>query len=233
MFQKIKICCIFQKTSVGKIIFMNNLLINTPQNVKIAYPLASLGARIIAFALDYALIILYLILIFSLLEKSGAFQSNDTWTIMGLYSLLALPGFFYPLVMESIFSGQTIGKKIMKIKVVKIDGTRATIYQYFIRWLLSIVDIWMSLGSLAITSIILSKDGQRLGDLAAETTIINLKTNLQIQDTLFEKIAVDPVITYPQVINLSDADANRIKEIFQTAYTRKDYDIILALAHKV
>lgn len=211
---------------------MNKLLINTPQNVKIEYNLASLGSRIIAFAIDYFIILVYYILIIVILD-SFHINMGDSWLFFGFLSLLTLPALFYPLVMETAMSGQSIGKKIMKIKVVKIDGTRANFYQYFARWTFSLVDIWMCMGGIAITSIALSKYGQRIGDLSAETSVISLKAKLNLQQTIFEDVPSEKDIIFPQVIKLSDQDANKVKEIYDSAVRRKDYNILLALTQKL
>ncbi|MCS3555670.1 MULTISPECIES: RDD family protein [unclassified Sphingobacterium] len=211
---------------------MNKLLISTPQNVKIEYNLASLGSRIIAFAIDYFIILVYYILIIVILD-SFHINMKDSWLFFGILSLLSLPALFYPLVMETAMAGQSIGKKIMKIKVVKIDGTRANFYQYFARWTFSLVDIWMCMGGIAITSIALSKYGQRIGDLSAETSVISLKAKLNLQQTIFEDVPSEKDIIFPQVIKLSDQDANKVKEIYDGAVRRKDYNILLALTQKL
>ncbi len=121
----------------------------------------------------------------------------------------------------------------MKVKVVKIDGTRATFYQYFIRWISNTVDIFLSMGGLGILSIILTKNSQRLGDLAADTTVINIKEDLNLKVTLFEELTAEHRVTYPEVVRLTDQDVNQIKEIFETAKSRKNYGIVLALATRV
>ncbi|TJZ59770.1 RDD family protein [Sphingobacterium olei] len=212
---------------------MNKLYINTPQNVKFEYKLASLGARVLAFAIDYGIIITYFIFIFLLLALSGFLDSKDSWLIMGIVSLASLPAIFYTLILETAMEGQTVGKRLMKVKVVKIDGTRATFYQYFIRWISNTVDIFLSMGGLGILSIILTKNSQRLGDLAADTTVINIKEDLNLKVTLFEELTAEHLVTYPEVVRLTDRDVNQIKEIFETAKSRKNYGIVLALATRV
>lgn len=210
---------------------MNKLLINTPQNVNLEYKLASLGSRVLAFAIDYGLIIVYAIFIISIL--SSVVRNLDTWATFGLYSVFTLPIFFYPLILETFMEGQTIGKRVMKIKVVKIDGTRATVYQYFIRWISNTVDIILSMGGIGMTSIILSQKSQRLGDMAADTTVISIKDDMNLKDTLFQEITEEHLIVYAEVIRLTDKDINEIKEIFDMAYRRKNYQIIQALAAKL
>jgi len=212
---------------------MNKLLINTPQNVKFEYNLATLGARILAFGIDQLIIISYIVLTVFLLVYSGIFNLSDSWTTFGLYSLFTLPALFYPFILETFLSGQTFGKKLMHLKVVKVDGTRATAYQYFIRWLCSIIDIFMGFGAIGLSAIILSRKGQRIGDLAAETTVISTKVNTGLNHTLFAEITAERSLTYPQVIKLSDQEANTIKDIYNKGYKRKDYNIILALANRL
>ncbi|MBL1410527.1 RDD family protein [Sphingobacterium faecale] len=212
---------------------MNKLLINTPQNVNFEYKLASVGSRCMAFGLDYGIMILYAIFMFTVLPKTGVFNSNDPWLSWGVSSFVTLPIFLYPLILETLMEGQTIGKRIMKIKVVKIDGTRATFYQYFIRWVCNAIDIFMSMGGLGLTSIILTQKSQRIGDIAAETAVINIKEDIGLKETLFEEITATHAITYPEVIKLTDRDLNEIKEIYHTGFRRKNYTIIQALAAKV
>lgn len=212
---------------------MHKLSINTPQNVKFEYNLASLGSRIVSFAIDYFIITCYAIMVYYMVSRLGLFNTSDAWLTTGVYMLILLPAFFYPFLMETFFNGQTIGKMIMRIKVVKIDGTRASVYQYFIRWICSIVDIFLCAGALGISSIIATKHAQRIGDIAADTTVISTKQNMALQQTLFAEITQEYTVTFPQVMRLSDKDANTIKDIYKKGYERKDYNIILALSHKL
>lgn len=212
---------------------MNKLLINTPQNVKFEYKLASVASRCIAFAIDYGCMILYILFIYILLVKSGLLDRLDDWGAIGLWSLVLLPMFFYPLITETLMQGQTIGKRLMKIKVVKIDGSRATFYQYFIRWVCNAVDIFLSSGGLGLSCIILSQKSQRIGDMAADTAVINIKQQMNLKDTTFDTITEEHEIVYPEVFKLTDVDINEIKDIYRIAYKRKNYQIIQQLAVKV
>ena len=92
---------------------MDTLKINTSQNIAIEQPIASIGERIAATLLDFLFIFAYYILwgiIF------GKLHFNF------LLFVCSIPIFFYALLCELAMGGQTWGKKILKIKVIKIDG---------------------------------------------------------------------------------------------------------------
>lgn len=211
---------------------MEKLLINTPQNVQIEYRLASVGTRLISTALDYAVIIGYAYFVSKMFDWFFA-KGNDPWLYYGTITLFILPALFYHFILETALGGQTLGKMAMKTKVVKIDGTRATVYEYFIRWVMSIVDIWMLSGLIGLVSIILSKKSQRIGDFAADTTVVNLKAKLQLIETVYEELHDTYEVTYPQVIKLTDKDINIIKETLNKSLRKRDYHVIDTLAEKV
>jgi len=211
---------------------MEKLLINTPQNVQIEYRLASVGTRLISAVLDYAVIMGYVYFVSKMFDLFFK-KSNDPWLFYGTFTLMVLPALFYHFILETALGGQTLGKLAMKTKVVKIDGTRATVYEYFIRWVMSIVDIWMLSGLIGLISIILSKKSQRIGDFAADTTVVSLQDKLKLIETVYEELETEYQITYPQVINLTDKDINIIKNSFHKALKKKDYFVIDTLAKKV
>ena len=62
------------------------------------------------------------------------------WSRMAIIILFFFPVMIYSVTLESIFEGQTIGKKLVKIKVVKIDGYQASFGDYLIRWLFRIIE---------------------------------------------------------------------------------------------
>lgn len=211
---------------------MEKLEINTPQNVNIEYNLASIGIRMLALALDIAVLLGYIYLVqwlFSEIISVG----YDRWLMFGLLSLLYLPVLLYHFYMETLFKGQTLGKMALKIKVVKLDGTRASVYEYFIRWTMNIIDIWMMSGLIGAISTIISKKTQRVGDLAANTAVISLKPRLHLLETVYEDMNLSYKVVYPQVINLSDKDINLIKSKFNEARKNNNDVVIRALSKRL
>ena len=155
---------------------MSQLSINTTQNVLINFTSASVGERIGAYLLDYLIKIAYGIVIyyifFYLIGINSIIRSMDDWSKAAVYIVMAMPVLVYSLVQESIMEGQTFGKKIVKIKVVKIDGYQASFGDYLIRWFFRVIDISISSGVIGLITMIVNKKTQRLGDISAGTAVI-------------------------------------------------------------
>lgn len=216
---------------------MTQLSINTTQNVNINFEAASVGERILAFFLDMLVKIAYIIVVyyifFYFLGINKLISSMDRWSAMSIQIFFYFPVIFYSILLESLFEGQTIGKRLLKMKVVKIDGYQASFGDYLMRWVLRIIDVNFSFGIVGLVSIVTSKKSQRLGDMTAGTAVISLKNNININHTILEEIGESYVPTYPLVIKLSDNDARIIKETFHAASRNRDYQVIYKLRAKV
>ena len=114
---------------------------------------------------------------------------------------------------------------------MKIDGYQASLSDYVVRWFFRIVDIYI-LG-LGFFVILFSKRSQRLGDMAAGTSVIMLKDKVNISHTILEDLHDDYKPTYPTVIKLSDNDARIIKDTFTTAKLTSDYQTLIKLRNKI
>ena len=130
---------------------MGNLQINTTQNVNLDYKIVSIGERIVAFLIDGFILYMYAYLA-NLIGDAIGYIYEDTWTQRGLVALIFLPAMFYSLLMHSLFNGQTVGKMLMKMRVVRLDGTPVHWSNLLVRWMLRLVDIWIFLGSIGILS---------------------------------------------------------------------------------
>jgi len=216
---------------------MVELQINTTQNVNINFTAASVGERILAYIIDLVIKIAYSVVIFQLVLDGFGILDNldnmDQWSKIAVILIFFLPVIFYSLIFESIMDGQTIGKRIMKIKVVKIDGYQASLSDFLVRWFFRIIDINMMSGVIALIAIITSSKSQRLGDMTAGTAVISLKNNVSIDHTILEDLERSYTPTYPNVIKLSDNDVRIIKETFNKAKKTKDYKTLSKLKNKI
>ncbi|APY01469.1 RDD family protein [Lacinutrix venerupis] len=208
---------------------MKEFQIETAQNVAIIQNAANIMDRMWAYLIDSFIIYFYLfatILLLVLLEL----DFRDTWAI---YLLVSLPAFLYYVLLETFWNGQTVGKNLMKIRVVKLDGSKPTFANYLVRWLLRIIDVVLTSGGLAALVILLKGNGQRIGDIAAQTTVISEKRKVSIKDTIIRDIEPDYVPTYSQVTLFKDSEIQTIKNLFDEAKRNGNHNVILKLFIKV
>ena len=217
---------------------MSQIAINTSQNVEINFTLASIGERIFAFLLDLLFIIAFMVfinLIFFKVLGLDVFFSNlsDDWSLTAIILMNTFPVYIYTITLESLMEGQTFGKKILKIKVVKIDGYQAHFSDYFVRWIFRLVDIWSNSAIVGLLFVIINKNNQRLGDIASGTAVISLKKNVNISNTILVNLAEDYQPSFPQVVILSDDDMRIIKDNFQHALKVDDQQVMRKLSAKI
>ncbi|MCO6148630.1 RDD family protein [Flavobacterium sp. NRK1] len=216
---------------------MSELSITTTQNVNINFNTASAGERMLAYLLDLVVIIAYYIVVyyvvFSLFGVRDLVNELDRWSQNAIQGLISVPVLFYALWQESLMEGQTIGKRVMKIKVIKIDGYQAGFGDYLIRWLLRIVEVTPPLSFIGVISMIANSKNQRLGDMAAGTAVITLKNNININHTILKEVNDAYVPVYPLVIKLSDNDVRIIKETFEASLKITDFEMIAKLQTKI
>jgi len=216
---------------------MSELSITTTQNVTINFSAASVGHRMLGYLLDLLVKAAYSVLIWGIffyyLGINQLMLGLDNWSYYAIIIVVYSPVIFYSLIFESILEGQTIGKRLLQMKVVKIDGYQASFGDYLIRWLFRIIDVNMSSGVIGLIAMITSAKTQRLGDMTAGTAVISLKNDININHTILEEIDTAYVPTYPLVIKLSDNDARIIKETFNVAVVKRDYATLIKLRNKI
>ena len=206
---------------------MQNVNIRTAQNVGIDYELAGLGARMAAFAIDVAIQIAYYIGVSILLSEVNL---DSIWVSLMFF----LPAMLYHLLCEIFLNGQSIGKKQMNIKVVRLDGSSPTLGGYILRWILRPIDISIFSGAVAVLAIVLSKNGQRLGDMAANTTVVKVAREVKVSThELIKNIEDTYQITFPEVRKLNDSQVNVIKEALQVNKQHANNRPVYAVADKI
>ena len=204
--------------------------IQTAQNVTITRNTADIVKRGAAFFIDILIIISYFILVTLLLSFFDATSGLSKAVLSLIYTL---PMFLYHLLFEVFNNGQSIGKASLKIRVVKLDGSEPDLGSLLIRWLLRLLDITFTSGGLAIIMILLNKNGQRLGDLAAKTCVIDENPKTSVQNTLIVDIPTQHQPKYEQVRLFSDEDMQKIKKLFTNAEKTGNHSVKIALAKKL
>jgi len=194
--------------------------VQTTQNVTIDYEIANVGKRILAYLIDWVIIILWFLgwlWILSMAFRLGLDHALDgDVTAIFVWILLFFPMLFYDFLFENFNKGQSPGKMVLKLRVVNIDGTAPSLGSFLVRWLFRLVDFSMTYGFVGVIMVAVTKKSQRLGDLLAATTVIDLRVNagnrqLSITDLDFHE---DYKVTYTDVLDkLSDRDIQTIISI--------------------
>jgi uncharacterized RDD family membrane protein YckC len=193
---------------------METVSINTTQNVEISYKVAGVGDRCIAFLIDIAFIFAYLFavsFVFDLGQTLAGIRDLDANITIRVF--IYLPVFFYHLLFEVFMNGQSLGKRIMRIKVVKLDNSRPGFLDYFLRWILRIIDITLTSGAAAILTIIFNGKGQRIGDLAAGTTVVKITGDVGLEETILTHVREDYTPSFSQVTQLTDEDMETVRKV--------------------
>lgn len=214
---------------------MKNVEIITTQNVVLQYELASLQDRVFAFLIDFFCLVLGLTILSGILAGMAAGSETGATLVVFLTSTVFI---LYSLVLETFNNGQSIGKKAMKIRVIKLEGANATFSDYAARWAFRMIDIYFSLGSLAAILILTSSKGQRIGDIIANTAIVKTvpRTNIDLDDLLSIHQANKHAPKYLQARKLREEDALLIKvalERYRRLKNRGHKEAIASLANHI
>ncbi len=239
---------------------MSIVRIATNFNIDIEFTAPPFYRRLLAWVMDIIIQVFYLVIAIRFLNAMArifrADEDNNT-KMMAFSLLLFLPFLLYHVILEITMDGQSIGKKIMGIKVISENGGKPSIGQFIIRWLIRTSDYtlifiivlipyaqifgpqvyWGVAGALALLTadlvLVNTRKQQRLGDILAHTVLINTKQNEKITDTVFLEVSEKYVPQFPQIMQLSDRDINALKGIIDTARKHKDHHMALMAAEKI
>ena len=194
---------------------MNTIRITTTQNIELEYDLASLGERILGRLLDGVILLAYAV-IAALFFVWSDMADDFMWVMI---MVVAIPIVFYDLVCEVFINGQSIGKRVMNIKVISLDGAQPSLGQYIIRWVFRMIDFTMTSSLCALICVAVSEKKQRVGDMVAGTTLIKTIPRTDFQQTIYVPTEqANYQLSFPEVHHLSDQDMQLIKEVINTVH---------------
>lgn len=231
---------------------MGIIQISTAFNIDLEFEIAPFHKRLFAYLIDFFILIIFLFSMKYVLYAGFSIELKDN---MGLDILIiSLPMLLYSLATELWMNGQTVGKKLMGIRVISLDGDEPTFGQFLLRWitkffewpflfgyvlfsieaLFGYIIITGLLGIAVVIIITVTPKNQRLGDLAAGTVIVNTKSGMSVEDTVFMNVSNENYkVLFPEVMRLSDSDINTIKTVLTQARKRNNVDMCYRVEAKV
>ena len=230
--------------------------IATPFNIDLEFEIAEFHKRLFAYLIDFTLLLLFFISMkYFYYGGLNMVSGYELKSHAGLDILtISIPMLLYSLVSEVLMHGQTVGKKLMNIRVISLDGGEPQLSQFIVRWmfkayewpfffgytvltresLLVYIMVTGFLGIIVVIIIAVTKKNQRLGDLAANTVVVNTHSVFSVHDTVFMDIQPENyVVSYPEVLRLSDRDINTIKNVISLFYKSRNTQTCTRVAHKV
>jgi len=190
---------------------MRSINIRTTQNVIINYDLAPLRDRFIALFLDILLAFLSYLLTIMVVTR---FSIDDDGAFYAMVPYLMILIFFsYCLGMEIFHKGQTLGKKIMGVRVLKLDGSEPSLSDFVIRSVFHLIDTYLCIGVLGAIFIATSEYGQRMGDRAANTVVVKLNISgaFNLMDILNISTIDEYEPIYTDIKNIGEEDMLVVK----------------------
>ena len=207
---------------------MQTIQVRTTQNVFIHYPIASVGDRILAYLLDQIIKIIYALGAAMLLYNVDV-ENEWIWV-----SIIGIPWLLYSVLFEIFMNGQTPGKRALTIKVIRLNGTPATIGDYILRWIFALIDFGIFSGAIAVILIAAGGKGQRLEDLVAGTSVVKLTEQKEITaNEIFVPTDVGYEPTFNQAIQLSEKDIEIIQRALEVNRDHGNKAPMLTVAEKI
>jgi uncharacterized RDD family membrane protein YckC len=152
--------------------------LETPENIEVRFDIAGIGTRFCALVVDYLLmgvIAAALIILAVMLEIGLPAQMRgnaNLWILAFLAGIVLALTTGYFIVFEWLMRGQTPGKKALKIRVIRDDGTPVTVHEVLVRNVVRLVDMIPGIYAVGVLFMFPSRLSKRLGDIAAGTIVI-------------------------------------------------------------
>ena len=155
----------------------DQLNIDTPELVSIEMPLAGIGSRFIALLVDYliwffAFFVLFLFSAFILPGIHAFSEISEQWATAIIIFIVFLFNWGYFTLFEAFWNGRTPGKRVARIRVIQRSGRAIGLFESMARNLVRYVDQLPFFYAVGVISIFVTRQHQRLGDLAAGTLVV-------------------------------------------------------------
>lgn len=172
----------------------NTYQIETPEGVAITYTTAGLASRSLAALIDYAILLLFLIIGFTTVSYGGDSGLGNQDLLLALLALFAFVlNWGYYVFFELIWNGQTPGKRLLRLRVLREGGRPVDGAAVVVRNLMRAID-FLPLGyGIGLLTIFIDRHNRRLGDLTAGTVVVREGAPITLDQMLHPvKVVVPP-----------------------------------------
>ncbi len=167
----------------------DQLKIDTPEQIALELPLAGIGSRFLAIAIDTliqaALYLITAIVFFIILPTCSSmfmFLPRMVGPALAIFILFAIYwGYF--AVFETLWKGQTPGKRYAGIRVIKESGRPINAFDAIGRNLMRAVDVLPGIYGVGLGCMMLNRQSRRLGDFVAGTVVVHEKPTEEVRPT--------------------------------------------------
>jgi len=170
--------------------YADQLNIETPEQVELRLPIAGIGSRFLAILTDsviqgmalFLMFFAFVLILGSARKIPGAALPSDTaakWFVAAILLFYFLLYWGYFSLFEAFWNGQTPGKRLLKIRVIKDSGRQITLFEALARNLLRVVDALPSFYLIGVITMLCNREQKRLGDLVAGTIVVHERSDEQ------------------------------------------------------
>jgi uncharacterized RDD family membrane protein YckC len=174
--------------------YEDRITIWAPEGLALEYMLAGLGSRFLALLVDVAIRVLALGAVIGVLAALGV-RGTGLIIVLIVGSFLAL--FAYDIAFEVWAGGRTPGKRVNGLRVLMASGQPVSFGPSAVRNLMRVIDIWATAGIAGTVSILVTKRGQRLGDLAGGTIVVRERRASERPARGVRGAAAEPIVSVP------------------------------------
>lgn len=180
--------------------------LETPENIELTYTLAGIGSRFAAALVDTFLLLLLLLinaLLFGLIlaPQIEHLSKTGSYIVIAVASLLSLAIFWgYYIAFEVFWNGQTPGKRLFHLRVLRSTGYPVTLADVIIRNFVRAIDLLPNFYAAGVITMMITKKAQRLGDLAAGTVVVKDQKRITLADLGVDLPAQQPAPSAPVYI---------------------------------
>lgn len=204
------------------------LQIETPENISFRYNIAGIGSRFLALLIDsliqgslYALLFFSVAVLLSAASRANTSQDLSNAIAVVILMVVFLIQFGYFILFEIILNGQTPGKRLIGLRVIKENGYPLSALDSIIRNIVRVIDFFPFAYGVGVIAMFTNARAKRLGDLAAGTIVVQVREQVKLSELTkpspLQSVAAEarPAREIPGLEHLREPDIELVESFFR------------------